>query len=378
MEALMRVILICLFGGLATLASAQETPSSLPSSQPVSSPSNVPLDEAANALYPSSEPNSNPLSNFPYVESPHLTPPPLQSPNPYQKKPGGVGALSILPGLGHFYMGEFKQGSAYFGGVIGFGVAARILVANDYQGLAASSAAQNLWFYNIFDAYRDARVKINDAGYTYPITREPLAKLVSAPFRPSVLRKPWVWAGVPTALIGGLGISLLAEQFLPSAHVTAASLRPTPLLGSKLSAVINGEDAGAIAGQSAIFAATFATVGVGEESLFRGCLQSGFTQKLGPTGGWIAASLLFGSAHIPNFIEIDAEGNITGFNEAAYFAVPYITLVGAGLGRIYMADGYKLETNIAAHFWYDFLLSVGSVFSLADEEPAMLQFSFPL
>jgi membrane protease YdiL (CAAX protease family)/TM2 domain-containing membrane protein YozV len=371
----MRICLLFFLGGLTAVASAQEMSSSLPSSQPAT-PAATPLDEAAKALDPSSEPTLLSVPGLSLVGPDSFTPPP---PIPARSSPATAGLLAIIPGAGHFYLGKPVVGSAYLGTTLSFGVLTAGVQDAGFPGLLIGSLTQNLWFYNIFDAYRDARIKRADVGYQYPITREPLAKLVSAPFRPSVLKNPLVWAGVPAALIGGLGISLLAEEVFSGAKVTPMSLRSMPLLRSRLTAKLSGEDAATIAVGSTIFAATFLSVGVGEEALFRGCFQSGLTQKLGSTAGWLTASLLFGAVHISNFVERDPITlERTGFNEAGYLAVPYITLVGAGLGYMYKKDNYKLETGIAAHFWYDFLLSVSSLFSLANNGAASLQFSFQL
>ena len=375
----MRAWFIFLSFSLAAQASAQEAPSSLPSSQPTSPATSLPLDEAAHLpLSKNSEPPltlaSEPNLHFPYIE-----PPKAPTPILYRSSPGTAGALAIIPGMGHVYLGNYGTGAAYLGSDLAFLFLTNLAVSSNLSGLVPGSLFQNLWFYNVFDAYRDARVKRGDVGYKFPISREPLAKLASAPFRPEVLKRPWVWAGVPTALIGGFGVSLLAEQVFPAAKMSPMSLRPTPLLRSRFSAVIDGQDVLNVTVGSGRFAATFVAVGVGEESLFRGAIQSGLTQQFGAVPGWLLASALFGAAHISNFVERDPlTGARTGFNEAGYFAVPYITLIGAGLGYMYMKEDYKLEAGVAAHFWYDFLLSVGSLFALANDGSASFQFSFPL
>jgi membrane protease YdiL (CAAX protease family)/TM2 domain-containing membrane protein YozV len=373
-ETFMRVCLLCLLSSLASVAAAQELPSSLPSSQPTSAAVATSLKQAANALSVTSAPTSEPGALFAYVE-PRLPPISILE----RSNPVVAGALAVIPGAGHFYLGRPGIAAGYLGATAAFGLLNVGVRSGGAPGLVTGSLTQNLWFYNIFDAYRDARVKRADVDYQHPITREPLAKLVSSPFRVSVLKNPLVWVGVPAALIGGLGVSLLSEEVFPNAKVTSLSLRPTPLLRIKLTAALDADEAILIATGTSLFAAAFLPVGVGEEALFRGCFQSGLTQQFGPTMGWLTASLLFGAAHINNFVERDPSTlQRSGFNEAGYLAVPYITLVGAGLGYMYMRDDYKLEAGVAAHFWYDFLLSIGSLLPLATDGAASFQFSFPL
>ncbi len=75
-----------------------------------------------------------------------------------------------------------------------------------------------------------------------------------------------------------------------------------------------------------------------EEAFFRGYLQSLFSSKLGPIGGVVAASLLFGLAHF-------------GGGPAL---VIFATVLGLGLGLAYAATG-RLWVPIAMHFAFNFV-----------------------
>ena len=85
----------------------------------------------------------------------------------------------------------------------------------------------------------------DDAGYRHPITRETLPYLASAPFRPSVLARPWVWAGVPLALAAGLGISYLVDRDAFTKYPSIFDIRSINILGhsfhSRAAAFATGE-----------------------------------------------------------------------------------------------------------------------------------------
>ena len=148
---------------------------------------------------------------------------------PWRKRPGTAAGLALLcPGCGHLYLDD-RAGFAYLGttaALIGSSLA--LLQGQDVDlgepsrsvrvplAIPLLAAAQNLWFYSIFDAYRDARVARGDLGYKHRISRESLGHLTTAPFRPKVLARPWVWGGVPLALGAGLAVSWLASRGEPA------------------------------------------------------------------------------------------------------------------------------------------------------------------
>jgi membrane protease YdiL (CAAX protease family) len=239
--------------------------------------------------------------------------------------------------------------------------------AGGAAGFALSSIGQDLWFYSIFDAYRAARVMRDDAGYRTRITRETLPELATAPFRPSVLARPWVWAGVPLTLGVGLGITYLIDRSSFSGHTSLFDLRSINILGHNFRS-----HAGAFAAGEAYWAAVFDPVGVGEESLFRGYLQTELEEQLGTYGGLATASAIFGAFHLANFV-----GPGQDIKQAGY-AIPVIATLGAGFGLAYIQTGHRLETGVAMHFWYDFLLSSVAFVVDPTNQPFVVQFSMPM
>jgi len=109
-------------------------------------------------------------------------------------------------------------------------------------------------------------------------------------------------------------------------------------------------------------------VGVGEEALFRGVVQPALSEPLGEWGGWAIASLLFGAAHAGNF----ATGETDLATAAA--ALPFLTCVGSYLGLVSMKTGHQLESSVALHFWYDFLLSTTAFIADPEHQPFVARF----
>ncbi len=306
--------------------------------------------------------------------------------HPWSKRPGRAAAFGLLcPGCGHLYLGDTTEGAAYLGtGAALVGGAYLSLRGHQVSldgasdsasvpvGLLLATTGQNLWFYSIFDAYRTARARResgraggDSAGYRFAISRESLGELASAPFRPGVIKSPWVWAGVPLALALGIGVSYLAapDDLSQSGAPSIFDVREVNVFGHRFS-----RGPGFAAG-TGYFAALFGSVGVGEEALFRGVIQTELEERFGPTGGLIAASVLFGSIHALNFL--DDPGTIA-------VAVPVITVLGSSLGLAYQHTGHELSTSVAMHFWYDFLLSTIAFAADPTHQPFVVEFSSPL
>jgi membrane protease YdiL (CAAX protease family) len=293
------------------------------------------------------------------------------------RDPHVAAAWSLLcPGCGQFYLHNATAAEAELVAAAGLVVGGQLLVGGDSVGVdhaagraraavgfAMANIGQDLWFYSIFDAYRSARVLRDDAGYRHPITRETLPELASAPFRPSVLARPWVWGGVPLALGAALGLEYLLDRGSLSGHGSIFDVRSVNVLGHTFRSRPLGFTAG-----EAYYAALFDPVGVGEEALFRGYLQTELEEQLGTYGGLAAASGIFGAFHVANFL-----GPGQDFKQAA-FALPVIASVGAAAGLAYIHTGHQLETSVAMHFWYDFLLSTVAFAADPQNQPFVVQF----
>jgi membrane protease YdiL (CAAX protease family) len=118
-------------------------------------------------------------------------------------------------------------------------------------------------------------------------------------------------------------------------------------------------------------AGLFLPVGVGEEALFRGTIQAALTESVGLWPGWLLASAIFGGVHFFNFVDQD-QGLAT-----AATAVPFLTAVGSYLGVVAIKTGFQIETSVALHFWYDFLLSTVSFVADPDHQPFAMRVSLP-
>ena len=70
--------------------------------------------------------------------------------------------------------------------------------------------------------------------------------------------------------------------------------------------------------------------------------------------------------------------NFTDDPKTAAYAIPLITVLGAGIGLAYNRTGHKLETSVAMHFWYDFLLSAAAFAADPQHQPFVVQHSGPL
>jgi membrane protease YdiL (CAAX protease family) len=294
---------------------------------------------------------------------------------PLGKRPGTAAGLSLIPGVGQLFYLDEPEGALMLS-AIPLAVGGLYLLSGEQIGLdePATSrkaplglqmvfAAQNLWFYSIFDAYRDARVLRRDGGYRFAITRESLGELVTAPFNPHVLKSPWVWGAVPLTVLAGVLVTSLAASDDGVDRPPITDVDRVNVLGHEFH-----RGTGFAAG-SGYYAALFAGVGVGEESLFRGLVQTELEERFGTIGGLIGGSAVFGAVHILNFTQSPKD---------ALIAVPVITVLGSGLGLAYIRTGHRLETGVAMHFWYDFLLSAAAFAADPTHQPFVVQYGAPM
>jgi TM2 domain-containing membrane protein YozV len=86
-----------------------------------------------------------------------------------RKSPFLAAALAVVPGLGHFYLGENKKGIAYLIGVGGlefFGFDLDLSIIGALIGVPLEVGGGTLWIFSIVDAYRTARRMENEAGFS--------------------------------------------------------------------------------------------------------------------------------------------------------------------------------------------------------------------
>jgi TM2 domain-containing membrane protein YozV len=86
-----------------------------------------------------------------------------------RKSPLVAAALAVVPGLGHFYLGENKKGIAYLIGVGGlefFGFDLDLSIIGALIGVPLEIGGGSLWVFSIVDAYRTARRLEAEAAYS--------------------------------------------------------------------------------------------------------------------------------------------------------------------------------------------------------------------
>jgi hypothetical protein len=86
-----------------------------------------------------------------------------------RKNPFLAAALAVVPGLGHFYLGENKKGVAYLLGVGGlefFGLDLDLTVIGALIGVPLEVGGGTLWLFSIVDAYRSAKRMENESGFS--------------------------------------------------------------------------------------------------------------------------------------------------------------------------------------------------------------------
>lgn len=203
--------------------------------------------------------------------------------------PGISGTLSIVPGLGQVANGDGWEGASWFVTTVGL-----VLLKDP----TAREFGMNLWFYNMYDAYRDAGAA--------KAAKHTLLENYVANFNPVNAFD----------LVGAPIIALAAVS--PG---TTASNKGTPR-------------------DPAMRALYYSSVGLGEEALFRGFLFPGFSSALGAFPGAVLSSAVFSAAH--------GEGG-------SAFVVRFL----GGMLFCWQVhrNKYDLRRSIFAHTWFDFLLT---------------------
>lgn len=86
-----------------------------------------------------------------------------------RKSPLVAAALAVVPGLGHFYLGDNKKGIAYLIGVGAlefFGLDLDLSIIGALVGVPLEIGGGSLWVFSIVDAYRTARRMEAEAGFS--------------------------------------------------------------------------------------------------------------------------------------------------------------------------------------------------------------------
>lgn len=264
-----------------------------------------------------------------------ITPEEIQLPAPsivfpYKSPFLAVSLSSLFPGLGHVYLQEDTTASALMGGA-GLGCSLAFHPNSPPAArIAGGMTFQTAWFYGIYAAYRDVRFYNGESSYSYRMPTDTFADLALAPFRWSVLKKPEVWGAF-------LGKLLLATTVVYFAYPREA-LPPILSVGPELA-----------------YPLIAFPVGISEEALFRGYLQSRLSETFTPWGGIALSSLVFGAAHIPNALSLPPKDQWRYLT----FSLPLITFGGAYCGWLTYKNR-SLKESVALHVWYDFALMAAS------------------
>jgi TM2 domain-containing membrane protein YozV len=86
-----------------------------------------------------------------------------------RKNPYLAAALAVVPGLGHFYLGENKKGVAYLIGIGGlefFGLDLDLTVIGALIGVPLEVGGGTLWLFSIVDAFRSAKRLESESGFS--------------------------------------------------------------------------------------------------------------------------------------------------------------------------------------------------------------------
>jgi membrane protease YdiL (CAAX protease family) len=262
-----------------------------------------------------------------------------------KKSPFLAVTLSVIPGLGHAYLGEYATAAELFGSTTVLAGASAIRMPDEAR-LSCILTAANLCNYTFYAAYRDVRNYNRQEGYAYKMPNDSFQDLSLAPFRPSVLKKPEVWGGI----LGALALGVTTSYFAFPQDMEM-------------------EDGGSM-GLSPVVAFP---VGIGEEAFFRGFLQPMFSETLTPWGGIAASSITFGALHFTNGLMLPKEERWRYYS----FSLPLITTLGAYLGWV----SYKncsLKESVAIHSWYDFALFTASAFATRASIGGLKEFSWSI
>ncbi len=84
-----------------------------------------------------------------------------------RKSPIAAGFLALVPGLGHFYLGQNLKGVAYLVGVGGlqfFGFDLDLSVLGAAIGIPMELGGAGLWMFSILDAYHTAK-RMNEGTF---------------------------------------------------------------------------------------------------------------------------------------------------------------------------------------------------------------------
>jgi len=267
---------------------------------------------------------------------------------------------SLIPGGGHYYLGEKEVAFNYMAVMSGFSAGGIWLgIRNDDLGRDDEAntfwlLSLKTWELSVFTTYRSALQK---SGYDLKkigVDNTSVKNLFKAPFRQQNFSDPWVWG------FAAFGIAVSAIE----AHDKSFSfsdIHRVEILGDE-----GNREWGTVAYIADAFALSLGA-GVSEEALWRGVIQNRFEHRWGKNRGLWASAGIFGTAH---FVGLNGSDNVKG----ALFA----TAGGWYLGRLYQRNDYQLAKPIAAHFWFNFSVMLTSYLINPDDNALGISFKFDI
>lgn len=257
------------------------------------------------------------------LQDPFTAPPKIE----YSTKNAPLaGALNLfIPGSGYYYINDYATGNKY----LAFNLSLNLYSIATSSSTPATVSA-NFCMYSAYAGYRDARALHAKSDYRYEMPQESLIDLIKAPFQISIIKKPEVYGSLIAFLVGA---SILSSSFTDSnaAHLSLnfQSRSLYPLIAFP--------------------------VGIGEEALFRGYIQSGFMETMPAPSAIALSSAIFGLAHVGNAQNMSNEMK----RQYYYKSIPWITLLGSYMGYL-THKNHSLKESTALHAWYDFAIFLGS------------------
>lgn len=252
----------------------------------------------------------------------------------------GLASL-LIPGAGQASNGDYDDAAAHFG-IFAVSVAGalhfrrqddfldedqRFDEAHDREVINRTTLkydyairlATDLSLYSSYAAYRDARLRDN-SGYRMAPPSESLADLAAAPFSSRYLSRPTTY--IPIAVQAIAAFSGKNRYRVDRANnVSTNDLYAFQLTANEMTAV-------------------------GEEALFRGFLNTEFSDRYSNRTGLVVSSLIFGLSH-------SGQGQTANALQA--------TAAGLYLGWLHQRNGFEAGEGAAIHYWVNVLAGVAAV-----------------
>jgi hypothetical protein len=276
---------------------------------------------------------------------------------PANADPALAGIASLfIPGLGQASNGDYGEAAAHFGvfAVSVYGMVyysgkddfldedERFDESNDREFINrttlkydyAARLATDTMLYSSYAAYRDARARDN-SGYRMSAPHESLTDLAVAPFSWQYLARPTTF--IPLAIQAvGVFSSSFDYRIDRADDVSKNDLYVFNFVANEMTAV-------------------------GEEAMFRGFLNSEFSDRFGNIEGLLMSSAIFGLAHT-------GQGQTANALQAG--------LAGLYLGWVHQRNGFEVGEGVALHYWINVLAGIAAIQNGGSAQLLNLRLSF--